>query len=500
MIDVMIITFNEALNLPHCLAALQGWTGRVFVIDSGSTDQTGEIAESYGATFIHHDWPGYAQQKNWGLTNLPFESDWILIVDADEVITGDLRDRLIEIAKRPINDVRENGFFVNRLTYFVGKPIRHCGYYPNWNMRFFKRGKGFYEDRAVHEHIIIDNPVGYIKQLMLHDDRRGLEHYMAKHNRYSTLEARTIFMEMIGANEGRPKPKLSGSSRRRRWLKRYITPHVPMPGIWRFLYMYVFRLGILDGRIGFSFCAFISVYDHLVGIKLKELRRLAKTKDVEEIIASLPASALAVTEGKEGTEFEATAPPPIKPPAEGEPDHPVQLSPEASPWTFKEKLGRALWMLVGRPVFRISFHNWYRFRARLLRLFGARIGRGVAIRPSVKIEVPWMINIDDDATIGDHAILYSLGPITIGKRSIVSQYAHLCAGTHDYSDHTFKLIRSPVTIGDDAWIGADAFIGPGVKVGSLTVVGARSSAYKDLPDGQVCIGNPAKPLKERVLR
>ncbi|MFG0252351.1 MAG: glycosyltransferase, partial [Phycisphaerales bacterium JB038] len=101
MIDVMVITFNEALNLPHCLAALQGWTNRVFVIDSGSTDGTQEVAESYGADFIHHDWEGYARQKNWGLTNLPFESEWILIVDADEIVTRGLKKRLLRIASGP---------------------------------------------------------------------------------------------------------------------------------------------------------------------------------------------------------------------------------------------------------------------------------------------------------------------------------------------------------------------------------------------------------------
>ena len=112
----------------------------------------------------------------------------------------------------------------------------------------------------------------------------------------------------------------------------------------------------------------------------------------------------------------------------------------------------------------------------------------------------WPVDLADDATVGDHAILYSLGIIKVGKRSIISQYAHLCAGTHDYADHTFRLLRTPVLIGDDVWIGADAFIGPGVTVGSLSVVGARSSTYKDLPERRVCVGNPAKPIKERVLR
>lgn len=500
MIDVMIITFNEALNLPHCLGALQGWTNKVFVIDSGSTDETENVARSYGAEFIHHDWEGYARQKNWGLTNLPFESEWILIVDADEVVTRGLRRNLLEIASKPSEEIRENGYFINRLTYFLGKPIRHCGYYPNWNMRFFKKGKGYYEDRSVHEHIIIDNPVGYIREILLHDDRRGLEHYMAKHNRYSTLEAETIFSEMIGINKGKPQPKLSGSSKRRRWLKRYVAPYIPLPAVWRFVYMYFLRLGFMDGRTGLRFCAFISIYDHLVALKLKELRRLAKSKGVEAALASPNVSGLTIAEGKKGAHFQAPAPPPVPRPSTSETQGPTQMMPEASPWSLKEKLGRAAWMLLGRPIFRMSFHNWYGFRARLLRLFGAKIGRGVAIRPSAKIEVPWMIEIGDDATVGDHAILYSLGKIKIGKRTIVSQYAHLCAGTHDYTDHTFRLIRSNITIGDDAWIGADAFVGPDVTIGSLSVLGARSSAYKDMPPRQVCVGNPAKPIKERVLK
>lgn len=507
MIDVMIITYNESLNLPHCLKALQGWANKIYVIDSGSTDGTQGIAKSFGAEVVHHDWEGYAQQKNWGLQHLDFNADWILIIDADEIITTEVRRRLIEIASRPVDEVSENGFYINRLTYFMGRPIRHCGYFPSWNLRFFKRGMGYYEDRAVHEHLIIDNPIGYVKEPMIHDDRRGLEHYVAKHNRYSTLEARTIFNERIGGLAGEKSANVTKDTRRRRWLKRHVTPYAPFPGIWRFTYMYIFRLGVLDGHAGFEFCKFISMYESLVSMKLRELRRIAKQQRKEQKKAAkftlesvdIPPQSLnglAFTEGSESVMPDATRGSDEPP----KPGPPTQMRPEASPWTFREKVGRAIWMVVGRPIFRMSFHNWYGFRAWWLRLFGAKIGDGVAIRPSANIEVPWMIEIDDDATIGDYAILYSLGRIYVGKRSIISQYAHLCAGTHDYADHTFRLIRSPVTIGDDVWIGADAFIGPGVRIGHLSVVGARSSTYKDLPDRKVCVGNPAKPIKERVLR
>ncbi len=495
MIDVIIITHNEAINLPHCLQALQGWTNKVFVIDSGSTDRTLDIARSFGADVVHHDWPGYAEQKNWAMENMPFESPWLLIVDADEVITPKLRDQMVELADKPADDVPEIGFFINRLTYFLDRPIRHCGYYPSWNMRFFKRDKGRYEDRLVHEHIIIDDPIGKIKDPMLHEDRRGLEHYFAKHNRYSTLEARQLYIDITQPDGTKESANVTAETHRRRWLKRNVTQFVPLPSLWRFLYMYVLKFGVLDGSAGFEFCRFIATYDSMVALKLREMLRQRKRGERRAMdFPDAPLSALSKAEGTELSGIERAAPGPK--PQVGV----MQLHPEASPWSFREKLGRAVWMLAGKPLFRLSFHNWYGFRSRLLRLFGARIGTGVAIRPTVNIEVPWMVEIDDDATVGDYAIIYSLGMVTIGKRSIISQYSHLCAGTHDYADHAFKLIRAPVAVGSDVWIGTDAFIGPGVKVGDLTVVGARSSVYKDLPERMVCVGNPAKAIKERNLK
>ncbi len=306
MIDVMIITFNESLNLPHCLRAVQGWTHRVFVIDSGSTDGTQGIARSFGAEVIHHAWEGYARQKNWGLRTLPFESDWVLILDADEVITEEVRSRLLEIAARPVAEVPENGFYVNRLTYFMGRPIRHCGFFPSWNLRFFKRGKGFYEDREVHEHMIVPDPVGYLREPMLHDDRRGLEHYFAKHNRYSTLEARALFEEMQSDRATEEEANITSDTRRRRWLKRNVMPRVPFPGVWRFLYMYILQLGALDGRAGFEFCRFIATYDSMVAMKLRDLRRQAKRGEMAGAVQQR-AHGLAVAEGDDG------APPTGKP-------------------------------------------------------------------------------------------------------------------------------------------------------------------------------------------
>lgn len=173
---------------------------------------------------------------------------------------------------------------------------------------------------------------------------------------------------------------------------------------------------------------------------------------------------------------------------------------EASTWTMKENAVRVLWMLTQATLFRWSFHNWYAWRRVLLRLFGARVGRGVRIRPTVRIEIPWHLDIDDDTAVGDFAILYALGHIAIGRNCVISQYAHLCAGSHDYMSRHFPLRRPPIVVKDDVWIAADAFIGPGVAVGEGAVVGARATVVKDVPAWSIVAGNPAHVVKRREWR
>jgi putative colanic acid biosynthesis acetyltransferase WcaF len=148
----------------------------------------------------------------------------------------------------------------------------------------------------------------------------------------------------------------------------------------------------------------------------------------------------------------------------------------------------------------MTFHNWYASRACLLRLFGGQIGRNVRLRRTVKIEIPWNLRIADDVSIGDEAILYSLGIIEVGARTFISQYAHLCAGTHDYTRRDYPLQKLPVVIGSDCWIATDAFVGPGVTIGDRSVVGARSSVFKDVACDLVVAGNPARTIKPRELQ
>jgi len=170
----------------------------------------------------------------------------------------------------------------------------------------------------------------------------------------------------------------------------------------------------------------------------------------------------------------------------------------ARKWTRRELAGRVFWA-AARPWFRFSPRPFWGWRRWLLRLFGARIGTNVQIFPSVLVSIPWNLSIGEGSGIGDRVILYALGPITLGKSVTISQGAHLCAGTHDWSRPDRPLLKLPITIGDNSWICADAFVGPGVTVGASSILGARAVAMKDIAPGVVAVGNPARPARQKKI-
>lgn len=161
-----------------------------------------------------------------------------------------------------------------------------------------------------------------------------------------------------------------------------------------------------------------------------------------------------------------------------------------------EIIGRVLWGSC-RPLFRWSPRVCWGWRRFLLRMFGAKIGREVRIEPSARIFLPWNLEIGDWSSVGFNALLYNLGPMEIGERVTISQRAHLCGGTHKFREPSMALVRAAIEIGDESWICADAFVGPGVKVGSRAVVGARAVAIRDIRDGKIVIGNPAREIGDR---
>ncbi len=166
-------------------------------------------------------------------------------------------------------------------------------------------------------------------------------------------------------------------------------------------------------------------------------------------------------------------------------------------FTVKNRIGRVLWSVVSILFFRFSpkpLHGWRTF---LLRCFGAKIGRSVHVYPGAKIWAPWNLEISDEGGVANGAILYTQGKIFIGKKAVISQGAHLCAGTHDYTLPGFPLYTMPIIIGDNAWVAAEAFVHPGITIGEGCVIGARSVVTKDMPAWMVCAGHPCKPIKER---
>ena len=273
-LSVLVPTLDEELNLPDCLDSLQ-WADEVFVVDSFSKDRTLEIARARGAHVVQHAFESYSRQKNWALDNLPFRNEWVLIVDADERVTPELRCEVEQVLVS--STAAFEGYYVNRRFIFLGTWVRHAGWYPSWNLRLFRHRLGRYDDREVHEHIVLNGRVGYLRNDLLHFDKRGLEAYIARHNHYSTLEAAArLKAERNTADRARlPVSLLASPVQRKRFVRERIWPSVPFKPLALFVYMYVLRRGFLDGRAGLALCVFHAFQEFMVGLKLAELRRLS---------------------------------------------------------------------------------------------------------------------------------------------------------------------------------------------------------------------------------
>ncbi|MBS1810950.1 MAG: putative colanic acid biosynthesis acetyltransferase [Acidobacteria bacterium] len=173
---------------------------------------------------------------------------------------------------------------------------------------------------------------------------------------------------------------------------------------------------------------------------------------------------------------------------------------QPSPHSLKNKLVRVIWNFVWLALYRPSPKPLHKWRCFLLRLFGAKVGKGVHPYPSAKIWAPWNLEMDDGSCLADNTDCYCVNKIRIGKNSTVSQYSYLCGATHDYEHPLMPLVSAPIMIGDNVWITADVFIAPGVTIHDGAVVGARSSVFSDVNAWCVVAGNPAKFIKKRTLK
>lgn len=279
-VSVLIPAKNEQANLPACLTSVSR-ADEVFVVDSQSSDRSVEIAESYGAKVVQFQFNGrWPKKKNWSLENLPFRNEWVLIVDCDERITPELWEEIETAIQNP----EYGGYYLNRRVFFLGQWIRYGGKYPDWNLRLFKHKLGRYEnlntedvpntgDNEVHEHVVLQEKVGYLKHDMLHEDFRDIYHWLERHNRYSNWEARIYYNLLTGQDEnGTIGANLFGNAvQRKRFLKK-LWVRLPFKPMLRFILFYFIRLGFLDGRAGYIYGRLLSQYEYQIGVKLYELR------------------------------------------------------------------------------------------------------------------------------------------------------------------------------------------------------------------------------------
>ena len=276
-ISILLPIKNEVHNLPRCLEAM-AWADEIFVVDSNSTDGSQAVANKYGAKLVQFDFNGiWPKKKNWSLENLPFSHEWVFILDADEVMQPEAEEefrRIVTDSNHPLD-----GYWINRRFMFLGKWLKHA-YYPNWNLRLFRHRLGRYEkltdvatasgDNEVHEHVVIEGGrTGRLKCEMDHYAFPSVDVFVEKHNRYANWEARVALDQYLKASSGSLQHGAVGLRRRLKQLSQ----KMPFRPMLRFLYVFVWQRGFLDGIEGYHFAKLHAMYEYLCVVKTFEQKR-----------------------------------------------------------------------------------------------------------------------------------------------------------------------------------------------------------------------------------
>ena len=277
-LSVIIPVRNEARNLPCCLESLKS-AGEVYVIDSQSTDDTAAIAQSHGAKVVQfHYAGGWPKKRQWAMDELPLAYNWILLLDADEVLTPELADEI----RTAIQDPHTNGYYIALQMHFLGRRLRRSGG-KLWKLSLFRKGLGRFEcrlrdqdasmaDMEVHEHVMVNGVTRKLIHPLIHHNVESLSRYIQKHNEYSNWDARVWLDGNRNRNDEEIQPSLWGTqAQRRRWLRRHFF-WLPGSPLLFFLYKYVFNLGFLDGVPGLIYCAMQGIQFFHIKAKIYELR------------------------------------------------------------------------------------------------------------------------------------------------------------------------------------------------------------------------------------
>lgn len=259
-VSCVVLTLNEEANLPTVLASLAP-ADQVVVLDSGSTDGTVLMSRALGAEVLENPWPGYAKQRNWALEHPGIRHDWVLFVDADERMTS---EGWAETAAFLVDSFECRAADYRMSVHRFGKQIKHSGLNSARFVRLLHRDHCRFLARPVHEHAIVDGRIHHMTVPMTHDDRKPFSAWLDRHNRYSSLEAEA----RLQPTAGNP----AGSARTKQWIRTHLWPKLPARPLLFFLYIYMVRLGFLDGKAGVRIAAFYAFQELSVEVKLEELK------------------------------------------------------------------------------------------------------------------------------------------------------------------------------------------------------------------------------------
>ncbi len=288
-LSVVVLAYNEGRNLTACLKSVAGWVQEIFVVDSGSTDDTLKIAERYGAKVISHPFESHAKQWNWAFDHLPMTSSWILSLDSDHRITPELANEIVQVMKDEKRVISEDihGFYMKRRQIFRNQWIKHGGYYPKRLLKLFRKGKVRCDENELLDfRFYVEGKTENLKHDLIEDNQNELDitFWIAKHNRFAVLQAQEEFKRRQHKVSWLIKPLFYGSPDQRiLWLKErwYRMPIYIRPFLY-FFYRYFLRFGFLDGKQGFIFHFLQGFwYRLLVDIKLDELRQKKILKNQE---------------------------------------------------------------------------------------------------------------------------------------------------------------------------------------------------------------------------
>ncbi len=273
-VSVLILTRNESDNLPRCMRAVD-WSDDILVLDSFSTDDTVNVAKRHGARVIQRAFDGFAGQRNFGLEHGKLKHDWVLHLDADEVVSDALRDEIIQV----VETTDKQAFYLASKMMFHGKWLKHSSMYPAYQVRLGRRDSlKFVQVGHGQRETLPPEQLGTLVEPLIHYSfSKGMADWFDRHNRYSTDEAHKAINTTNDVNEKDTVRwgdlfSLRDRVRRRRALKAFST-HLPCRPSIRFLYMYVLRLGFLDGRAGWTYCRLLAMYEAMIVLKQKEMVR-----------------------------------------------------------------------------------------------------------------------------------------------------------------------------------------------------------------------------------